>query len=719
MLSASFAFFLPAALIGFLALGMVVDQKKIRENEIRDYWSREVSRSMRLLESEVDKQTQAVFASISSSFTPASDLPAFVEALKTLLVENKGVAYPFLFSQKGEMILPRFGNSRATVRSGWMEKWGPPVADPLWSQAENREFSMKEPLRAIPFYLELEKRIPRQKLPDLYFAVSRCYFKAGKKIQAREYGLAAMRQLEGAPLRQDRLDLYLLRQLGLYSMQMEMPQEAFSYYLQLYEALALRPEGLPQDLQFLRWEALDFLKNNRDIQPYLKKERIQEIDSQVLELYRGEISLFSDLAAPGPAADSHVADRVRFLKLKEIFDPETSDTLFYRSVEKHLRPWRISSGDRVVHFRSGVFQQSPFLIAFARISDRNGGPSFCFGCTFQGALDSIWPKLVSSLRLPPGTALAFLAPDERPLQVNSNPVGKNLLLAVSGSRALAGWSFRLQAGNSQVFADLALNALRWYYTLIALLFASLALGIFLLVRYLGREKKLLLQKTAFVDMVSHTLKTPLTRLRLLAEKLEQGWTADPGRARGHCRAIAAETANMAQLVDRMLGFSALQSGRAAYRFESHSVQEWLDGVLQKFKLPLAEKEFQVSAEVAAKLPPVHIDPEAMGTALSNLLENVVQYAAEGRYLGVAASANNGALELAVTDRGPGIPRTDREHLFGPFFQASDRGMGKGAGKGLGLAICRQIVEDHDGTIRAEDGPVKGTRFVITLPFARE
>jgi signal transduction histidine kinase len=721
LLSAFLAFFLPAALIGFLAVGMVADQKQIRESEIRDGWSREIARLARGLEAEIEKSAREVFGLVATRFTPEADLPAFSEALKAVFVEREDVSYPFLFSHSGEMLLPRFGNSRSALGGSWMENWEPPVADPLWRRAENTEFSQREPLRAIPLYLELEARLSRPRLPDLYLAVARCYFKAGKMVQAREYGLAAWRQLAAAPLRRDRLDLYALRQLGLVSMRMELPAEAFTYYLRLYEALASRPETLAQDLRFLRWEALDFLRNNRDIQPFLKRERIREIDSQVLDLYRGEISLFSDLADPVPATGPKVNRLDRFLKLKEIFDPESSDTLFYRSVEKRFRSWRPAAGDRELHFRSAVFQRSPYLLAFAGMADRVSGSVCYFGCKLQaqGFFARAWPAMRDSLGLAPGTVLALAGPDGQPLPGVEGPVTGNLLLSIPGRATLAGWVFQLRSENSRFFSSQALRALRWYHALIAALFVSLGLGVILLRRYLGGEKKLLRQKAEFIDMTSHTLKTPLTRLRLLAEKLEQGWTAEPGRARDDCRAIADETAGMAQLVDRMLDFSALQAGRHSYCFAMRDVREWLQGTMQKFKLPLAEKGFQLEMNSAAGLPPACIDAEAMGMVIANLAENALQHAAAGRYLGVGASRRGNRLLLEVSDHGPGIAGPDRGRLFEPFLQGREGTKGMRAGKGLGLAICRQIVEAHGGTIRVEDGPQPGARFVITLPFTRE
>lgn len=717
LVSAFFAFFLPAALIGFLALGMVADQKKIRENELRESRGREITLAADRVETEIDRNARQLFAALAQRFTPSSDRPAFLQVLKSLLLENRCVSYPFVLDMEGRMILPTTRDPLVVRGGEWMGQWDPPVSDPLWWRAEHAEFSGPGALAAIPLYLALERRLPEAARPDVGFAVSRCYLKAGMAIQAREYGLDALRRLDEAPRRRDRLDLYVLRQLGLIALRMERPREAFSYSLRLYEALAPNADDLLPELQFLRWEALDFLRNNRDIRPYLEKERIAEIDSQVLELYRGEISLFSDLEEPPSSPDFQEKDRDRFLKLKEIFDPEAGDTLFYRGVEKGFRTWR-NPGSQAMQYRTGTFQGSPYLLAFSRLSDRGGG-TFTLGFRMQveELLGGFWPKIQSSLDLPAGVAFALVGPDGEPFSSSGDPVPDRVVLAVAGRSVLAGWTWQLRSRNERLFSALASRSLRWYYALIAALFASLALGIVLLLRYLGNEKKLLRQKADFVDMTSHTLKTPLTRLRLLAEKLEQGWITEPGRARDHCRAIADETANMAQLVDRMLDFSALQAGRVSYGFSDHSVRDWLQGVLQKFQLQLAEKEFQVEVDIAEELPAVRIDPEAMGTVLSNLVENALQYAATGKYFGIQAAARGGGVEITVSDRGPGIAPQNRKHLFDAFSSGGAGKNDKGAGRGLGLAICRQIVDAHGGVIRAEDGPLGGTRMIISLPLA--
>ncbi len=719
--SAFAAFFIPAALIGFLALGMVADQKKIRENELRDSWSREIARVVARVEAQVDNRARELFASLAPRFTPLSDRPGFLLALQALLLKNQGVSYPFVFAADGRMVVPGAAGLPAARSGEWMEKWVPPVVDPLWRRAEHAEFSGPGPLAAIPLYLALARRLPDRALPDLHAAVSRCYMKAGSWIQAREYGLAALRLLEQVTPRADRLDLFVQRQLGRIALGMDQPREAFSRYLQLYEALASSSADLSPDLQFLRWEALDFLKNNRDIQPFLEKGRSAEIDSQVLDLYRGDLSLFAALEATAAPADAQEAERDRFLKLKETFDPEAGDTLFYRFVEKRFVSWRDAGQNAAPRFQTGSFQGTPYLLTFAPLADGGTGATCHFGCRLQveEALGAAWREIAARLRVPEDAFLAVVGPDGSPM-VDSQPGGVKLsggkpIISIAGRTALDGWTWQLRSRNERLVPALASRSLRWYYALIAALFAALGLGIALLLRYFGKERALLRQKADFVAMTSHALKTPLARLRLLAEKLEQGWTTDPGRAGNDCRAISDETANMAQLVDRVLDLAALQSGRAGYRFGVHEVAPWLDGVLRKFELPLAEQGMVKETEVAGGLPPARMDPDAMSTALSSLIENALVHAAAGKHLGVAAMRTGPFLEIAVSDRGPGIAGEDGERLFAPFA----RGRRAGKGSGLGLAVCRRIVGDHGGAVRAEENPGGGARFVITLPLATE
>jgi signal transduction histidine kinase len=98
----------------------------------------------------------------------------------------------------------------------------------------------------------------------------------------------------------------------------------------------------------------------------------------------------------------------------------------------------------------------------------------------------------------------------------------------------------------------------------------------------------------------------------------------------------------------------------------------------------------------------------------NLVENAVNYSPEGAEIRLEAARRNGAIDLMVTDNGPGIPESDLTRIFERFYRV-DKARSRPGGTGLGLAIVRHLVELHGGSVRAENRPPAGARFTVTLP----
>jgi two-component system sensor histidine kinase KdpD len=115
----------------------------------------------------------------------------------------------------------------------------------------------------------------------------------------------------------------------------------------------------------------------------------------------------------------------------------------------------------------------------------------------------------------------------------------------------------------------------------------------------------------------------------------------------------------------------------------------------------------------AELPPVFVDASLMVQLFTNLFDNLVKYTPAGTRASVTAAADGAMLRVIVEDDGPGLPPGDPERLFDKFQRGEREGVIAGAG--LGLAICRAIVQAHGGTIAASTRPVGGARFEFTLP----
>ena len=217
-------------------------------------------------------------------------------------------------------------------------------------------------------------------------------------------------------------------------------------------------------------------------------------------------------------------------------------------------------------------------------------------------------------------------------------------------------------------------------------------------------------RTALLRSVSHDLRTPLAAIKASVSSLLDGEVAWSGeQTREFLQTIDRETDRLTRLVHNLLDMSRIEAGA----LEPHLVAMPLTEVVAPaVRLARAKTEQPIRVEVPDSLPPVLVDPVRLDQVLTNLLDNARQYAA-GSPVTVTARARGQRVELRVIDHGPGIPEAAREHVFDQFYRV--RGNGRPEGTGMGLAICRGIVEALGGTIRAERTPGGGATFVISLP----
>jgi two-component system, OmpR family, sensor histidine kinase KdpD len=224
-------------------------------------------------------------------------------------------------------------------------------------------------------------------------------------------------------------------------------------------------------------------------------------------------------------------------------------------------------------------------------------------------------------------------------------------------------------------------------------------------------------RNSLLSAISHDLRTPLAALVGLADTLQLTQPAlDPAPA-GIARAMRDSALRMNALVGNLLDMARLQAGAVRLDKQWQPLEEVVGSALGVSADALAEHPLTVS--LPDDLPLLHLDAVLMERVLVNLFENAAKYTPAGTHVAVRAALNGGdAVELIVEDEGPGLPSGREEAIFDKF----ERGKKESAtaGVGLGLAICRAIVEAHGGRIRAEQrgGGKTGARFVITLPRGR-
>lgn len=159
--------------------------------------------------------------------------------------------------------------------------------------------------------------------------------------------------------------------------------------------------------------------------------------------------------------------------------------------------------------------------------------------------------------------------------------------------------------------------------------------------------------------------------------------------------------------------SRIEGGALRPEKEWYPFDELLHDVLGRARAILQER--QVVADIPADLPPVELDYLMIDQVLTNLLENALRYTPANSPIEITASANATELMISVADRGPGIPPEDLERIFDKFYRVSGRARTPG-GSGVGLAVCRGLIEAHHGRIWAENRADGGAIFRFTLPL---
>jgi two-component system sensor histidine kinase KdpD len=165
-------------------------------------------------------------------------------------------------------------------------------------------------------------------------------------------------------------------------------------------------------------------------------------------------------------------------------------------------------------------------------------------------------------------------------------------------------------------------------------------------------------------------------------------------------------------VDNLLDMARLEAGHVKLNADWQPVEEVVGSALRVSQPVL--QQHRVTTDLPANLPLVRFDAVLIERVLCNLLENAAKYTPAGSHIAIAATQAGDRLEMAVVDDGPGFPPEFAARLFDKFTRAEPESSVRGVG--LGLAICRAVVEAHGGTIRAENVHPHGARFVFTLPL---
>lgn len=222
-------------------------------------------------------------------------------------------------------------------------------------------------------------------------------------------------------------------------------------------------------------------------------------------------------------------------------------------------------------------------------------------------------------------------------------------------------------------------------------------------------------KTRFLAMISHELRTPLTSIKgftttLLAEDV----TWEPEEQRDFIQTIQQETNRLEELIDHLLDLTRLEAGMLPISLKAHSLPEIIEDALPQLHALTSEHTFSI--RLPTDLPPVYADAKRIAQVLVNLVRNAASYSSKGTVINILASVRGSFVQINVNDHGPGILPAEHKRVFKAFQRGASVENSSAQGAGLGLAICKGLVEAQGGRIWIKKKTTSGATISFTIPI---
>ncbi|HBC94980.1 MAG TPA: two-component sensor histidine kinase [Pelotomaculum sp.] len=225
-------------------------------------------------------------------------------------------------------------------------------------------------------------------------------------------------------------------------------------------------------------------------------------------------------------------------------------------------------------------------------------------------------------------------------------------------------------------------------------------------------------RKALVVNISHDLKTPITSLQGYVEAILDKEIPSENKTK-YLKIIHRNVVYVNRLIDDLFLFSRLDMQKLQFQFENVSVRAFMGDLMEEFRLELEEKQVRLAyADKMEQDWPVRLDRKRMSQAIRNIISNAVKYGPEqGLFIKSELSQQGDLACIELSDNGPGIPADKLPHIFDRFYRIDQERTKDLGSTGLGLAIARELVEAHGGSIAAASEEGRGACFKITLPVA--
>lgn len=435
---------------------------------------------------------------------------------------------------------------------------------------------------------------------------------------------------------------------------------------------------------------------------------------------------------------------------KEAFMETSSKIMADSSLEKHkqefeqlqklhrqkLQQWKIINdlkNEIIPELRRALIQTEPtetlpyrhsktidnrtFLTLSLRIQEGKGNNS-------QGLLgakintgylkEEVLNKIIDDIRLNKNTNIVIADLSGRILLGETNPSRELATVTELFENNFPPWRIQFFQGKTGSLGVIDIRKSFYFWTIITLIIV-LVFGSILIVRTVSHEMEILKIKSDFVSSVSHEFKTPLTSIKALVERLQEGKVKDPAKMDEYFSVISQDADKLTRLVKNILDFSKIEEGKKEYEFVETDVAHLVFQQVKAFQKEKIQKEVKIQTQIEKDVPLLSIDKEALSQALNNLLDNAVKFSPAGKEIAVSVRREAENVLIEIEDKGIGIPQEEINKIFDKFYQGQNALKQSVKGTGLGLTLVKHIIEAHGGRISVKSKPGKGSTFSLIFP----
>ncbi|MFC2161308.1 ATP-binding protein [Acidobacteriota bacterium] len=254
-----------------------------------------------------------------------------------------------------------------------------------------------------------------------------------------------------------------------------------------------------------------------------------------------------------------------------------------------------------------------------------------------------------------------------------------------------------------------------FFWMILILLLILFFGSGLIIRLLAQEMNLLQLKSEFIASVSHEFKTPLTSMGAILEHLLEGENKDPDKIREYYKILRHDSDRLKRLVLNVLDFTKIEEGKRTYRPVSIDLGRLVQEEVASFEKEHKLSGFDVKLQMKDNSFPVYVDEDAINQAFHNILDNAVKFSQREKRIDVLVERKGDKVEIAVLDKGIGIPEHDQKKIFEKFYRGKKASSISPTGTGLGLTLVKHIMAAHEGEVVIQSYPGAGSRVSLILP----